>query len=96
MDGSGIPSRNGTIQILSFPEFRVISELTAPKDTVVDLKFSPDGNTLAASSVDNNVYLFTMGTVSTPSEVEGAKKLLLINYFTPKMIYMHICIYICI
>ena len=68
---SGLESRWNTAQILTLAEFTVTSEVKDPSSSVLDLKFSPDGNMLAVASNDSSIYIYNVVTVSTPAANEG-------------------------
>ncbi|MEZ5072064.1 MAG: AAA family ATPase [Bacteroidales bacterium] len=57
---------DGTLQVLSRDNQRVLATLKGPAARVSDLTYSPDGRFLAAASHDGKLYLWTTSNWSNP------------------------------
>ncbi|MEC9092761.1 MAG: c-type cytochrome domain-containing protein, partial [Planctomycetota bacterium] len=61
--GSGVPSRSGHIKIWNFEDGKLVREIKdAHSDTILDLKFSPDGTKVASGSSDRFMKTFDLET----------------------------------
>ena len=56
----GAPQQPTTVAVLDAATGKILQRFTDPKDTVPSITFSPDGNWLAAASVDKFVYVWDL------------------------------------
>lgn len=70
--GSGEPSRSGEIKIWSLADGKLVKEIKdAHSDTILDLKFSPDGSKIASGSADRFMKTFDLATGKMIRVYEG-------------------------
>lgn len=70
--GSGPPSRSGEVQIFSTMTGQLVRDFGAVhSDTVLGIKFSPDGRRLASSAADKTVRLLDITTGKASRSLEG-------------------------
>ena len=70
--GSGPPSRFGDVKVLSVADGQVVRDFgEVHSDTVLGLKFSPNGRTIASSSADKTIRLLDVATGKVVRSLEG-------------------------
>ncbi len=70
--GSGEPSRSGQIKIWNLMDGSLVKEIAdAHSDTILDLRFSPDGQKIASSSSDRFMKTFDVGSGKLIRVFEG-------------------------
>lgn len=70
--GSGEPSRFGDVRLFSTATGELIRDLGRPhSDTVLGLRFSPDGKRLASSAADRTVRILNLASGEVERSLEG-------------------------
>lgn len=70
--GSGEPSRSGEIKIWNLADGKLVKEIKdAHSDTILDIKFSPDGSKVASGSSDRFMKTFDLATGKMIRVFEG-------------------------
>ena len=74
IDANGKRQRkDGAYVVLSEADLTIIHEARDSKQPISDVKFSPDGATLALSSHDRCIYLYNVGDFATTAKCRGHK-----------------------
>ena len=66
-------AKDGAYVVLSEADLTIIHEARDSKQPISDVKFSPDGATLALSSHDRCIYLYNVGDFATTAKCRGHK-----------------------
>jgi WD40 repeat protein len=67
----GIETQHGEVQVWKLPEVEQTSRWVAHSDSILDLKISPDGKTLASSGADKLVKLWELPSGKEITRLEG-------------------------